>query len=143
MSPVTLAPDASSLDLAVLNPMLWGQDAMCIVSWAAAEFGDSLVMSSSFGVDSAVLLHMAASVLPRIKVIMIDTGYLFPATFGFMEQLRRRLDLNVWVYRTRNDPFDYLARSGESDPQRRLDIASCCGGEQERAVRAGAVRPVT
>src|SRR5437867_3483918 len=106
---MTLATDTFTIDVQSLNPILAEQDAVGIVAWAAAEFGDELVMSSSFGVDSAVLLHMAAAVLPRIKVIMIDTGYLFPATFDFLEHLRRRLDLNIWTYRTRNDPFDYLA----------------------------------
>ena len=44
-------------------------------------------MSSSFGADSAVLLHMATRVVPDIKVIFVDTGYLFPETFTHLEDL--------------------------------------------------------
>jgi phosphoadenosine phosphosulfate reductase len=110
-----------------------------VVQWAAAEFSDGLIMSSSFGAESAVLLHMATRLLPHIKVIFIDTGYLFPETFAFMEELRRRFDLNVWTYRTRNDPFEYLNRCGESDPTWRHDIDSCCAANKnepfERAIR--------
>src|SRR5690606_21025188 len=97
-----------------------------VVEWAAAQFAEGLVMSSSFGAESAVLLHMATRVLPRIRVIMVDTGYLFPETFTFMETLRRRFDLNVWIYRTRLDPIQYLQKAGEEDPIWRKDIDACC-----------------
>ena len=43
-----------------------------------------------------------------------------------MEELRQRFDLNVWVYRTRNDPIAYLKQAGESDPAIRLNVEGCC-----------------
>lgn len=113
-------------DIAALNELFEKSHPMDVIKWAYAEHGDELVMSSSFGADSAVLLHMAKSVLPEIKVIMIDTGYLFPETWQFMEELRRRLSLNVWVYRTRQDPIAYLQHAGETNPQFRQDIPACC-----------------
>ena len=73
-----------------------------------------------------MLLHMATRVLPDIRIIMIDTGYLFPETWAHMEDLRRRLDLNVWVYRTRNDPIEYLHKAGEENPTFRNDRDACC-----------------
>jgi phosphoadenosine phosphosulfate reductase len=69
---------------------------------------------------------MASRALPRIRVIMVDTGYLFPETFQHMEALRKRLDLNVWVYRTRNDPIAYLHAAGEENPTFRHDRDACC-----------------
>lgn len=116
-----------NLDLPELNAMLETRTPPQIVAWAAAQFGDELVMTSSFGAESAVLLHMAAGVNPRVKVIMIDTGYLFPETWSFMEQLRKRLDLNIWVYRTRNDPIQYLRDANETDHTWRNDVERCCG----------------
>ena len=97
-----------------------------VVRWACAEFGKELVMSSSFGADSAVLLHMATQAFPEIRIIMIDTGYLFPETWQFMEALRRRLNLSVWVYRTRQDPIAYLQAAGETNPQFRENVPGCC-----------------
>src|SRR5688500_13857453 len=108
---VTETPVANPLDLPELNALLDARTPPQIVAWAGAQFGDELVMSSSFGAESAVLLHMAVQVSPRIKVIMVDTGYLFPETHTFMEHLRRRFDLNVWIYRTHNDPIEYLQRA--------------------------------
>jgi phosphoadenosine phosphosulfate reductase len=127
------------LDLATLNPMLSASRPDQIVAWAAAEFGSDILMSSSFGAESALLLHVATRVLPEIRVIFIDTGYLFPETFAFMEQLRRRYDLNVWTYRTRNDPFEYLKRVGETDPLWRTNVDACCAANKnepfERAMK--------
>src|SRR5438067_1907337 len=98
----TIAPTAESeLDLEGLNAAFEASEPEKIVAWSAARFGADLVMTSSFGAESALLLHMATRVLPGIKVVVIDTGYLFPETWQFMEQLRRRFDLNVWTYRTR------------------------------------------
>lgn len=121
MSAIAVQPD-----LPALNEILESSTAEKIVSWAATEFGEGLVMSSSFGADSAVLIHLATRFAPGIKIIFIDTGFLFPETFSFMEQLRRRFDLNVWIYRTRNDPIAYLKSAGESDPEFRNDISACC-----------------
>jgi phosphoadenosine phosphosulfate reductase len=118
---------STQLNLDDINTVLGAADPQRIVEWAVKEFGDSLVMSSSFGAESAVLIHLAARVMPRIKIIMVDTGYLFPQTFEFMESLRKRFDLNVWIYRTRNDPIRYLQIAGEDDPKNRKDIERCCG----------------
>jgi phosphoadenosine phosphosulfate reductase len=138
--PVTIASaPPSQLDLPELNQMLEQRTPPQIVAWAAAQFGDQLVMTSSFGAESAILLHMAVQVAPRIKVVMIDTGYLFPETWSFMEQLRKRLDLNVWVYRTKNDPIQYLHDAGEADHTWRNDVERCCGVNKnepfDRAIR--------
>ncbi len=68
------------------------------IQWAADKFGSRLVMSSSFGAQSAVLLHMATRAVPDIPVIFIDTGYLFPETYRFAEDLRARLNLNLHCF---------------------------------------------
>jgi len=130
---------ADQLDLPSLNETFERQDPSQIIAWAAARFGDDLIMSSSFGADSAALLHLATQAAPRIRIVFVNTGYIFPETHTFMEQLRQRLNLNVWVYRTTNDPAEYLRRSGEGDPAWRKDINACCAANKiepfERAMR--------
>src|ERR1700736_616240 len=130
---------AEELDLPSLNLMFESSDPARIVDWAAAQFGTDLVMTSSFGAESALLLHMTTRVMPDIKVIMIDTGYLFPETWQHMEALRRRFDLNVWVYRTKNDPITWLHHAGEENPGWRKDVDACCAANKiepmERAMR--------
>jgi phosphoadenosine phosphosulfate reductase len=68
------------------------------VTWALETFPKKIAMSSSFGAQSAVSLHMLTLQHPGIPVILVDTGYFFPETYRFIEQLTERLSLNLQVY---------------------------------------------
>ena len=57
------------------------------------------VVTSSFGAQAAVTLHLVTQVSPRIPVVLIDTGYLFPETYRFVDELAERLKLNLKVFR--------------------------------------------
>ncbi len=139
ISPLAAAEPNPSLDLDALNSAFEDAEPQKIIGWAAAQFGAGLVMSSSFGAESALLLHMASAVLPDIRVIFIDTGYLFPETHRFMEELRHRLNLRIWTFRTAHDPFAYLHGAGEDNPTWRKDVDGCCAANKsepmERAMR--------
>jgi len=128
---------ADSIDAVTLNSLFECQQPQQIVDWAVAQFGADLVMSSSFGADSALLIHMAVQVKPDIRIVFGDTGYLFPETHQFMEALRLRFNLNVWTYRTRNDPIAYLHRAGEENPQWRMDIDACCAANKDEPFERG------
>ena len=49
----------------------------------AATQSDGLVATSSFGAQSAIMLHLLKENAPEIPIIFIDTGYLFPETYQF------------------------------------------------------------
>lgn len=68
------------------------------VRWAYETYGDKLVLSTSFGVQSAVMLHLVTTQIPNIPIIFVDTGYLFPATYNFAAELTERLQLNLKTY---------------------------------------------
>lgn len=68
------------------------------VRWAYETYGDRLVLTTSFGVQSAVMLHLVTTQIPDIPVIFVDTGYLFPATYTFAAELTERLNLNLKTY---------------------------------------------
>ncbi|MFQ5610192.1 MAG: phosphoadenylyl-sulfate reductase [Woeseiaceae bacterium] len=70
------------------------------VVWALGRLPGKHIVSSSFGAQSAVMLHMMSSLRADIPVVMIDTGYLFPETYRFVDELTERLDLNLQVYRS-------------------------------------------
>lgn len=74
------------------------------MSWAKAEFGSHLVLSTSFGIQSAVMLHLVTQVVPDIPVIWIDTGYLPKETYLFAEELTNKLNLNLKVYQSHLTP---------------------------------------
>ena len=83
------------------------------VAWAMEHFGDRLILSSSFGVQAAVCLHMVTLQKPDVPVVLIDTGYLFPETYRFIDQLTDRLSLNLKVYRSSMSPAWQEARFGK------------------------------
>jgi phosphoadenosine phosphosulfate reductase len=69
------------------------------IAWVLRHFPASTVLTSSFGAQSAVLLHMATQQRPDLPVLLLDTGYLFPETYQFIDELTQRLSLNLKVYR--------------------------------------------
>ncbi|MEM6471018.1 MAG: phosphoadenylyl-sulfate reductase [Planctomycetota bacterium] len=89
-----------------------GLSAEKLLDWAIDEFGDSLAVSTSFGIQSAVTLHLATSLKPDLKVIWVDTGYLPAETHAYAEELTRRLNLNLHVYRSPINPPEFESRFG-------------------------------
>lgn len=69
------------------------------IRWGFEHFGDSIGLTSSFGAQSAVMLHLVTQQRPDVPVILLDTGYLFKETYDFVDQLTERLNLNLKVYR--------------------------------------------
>ncbi|MCK7593607.1 phosphoadenylyl-sulfate reductase [Pseudomarimonas salicorniae] len=85
--------------LSELNRFLERGSAEQRVEWALAHCEGAHVLSSSFGAQAAVSLHLLSSLRPDIPVILVDTGYLFPETYAFVDQLTERLRLNLHVVR--------------------------------------------
>ncbi|EPL6454450.1 MULTISPECIES: phosphoadenosine phosphosulfate reductase [Providencia] len=90
--------------LSELNTQLENKTAQQRIEWAVEHLPAQFVLSSSFGIQAALTLHMVTQVLPEIPVILTDTGYLFPETYQFIEQLTQRLHLNLQVYRAKQTP---------------------------------------
>jgi phosphoadenosine phosphosulfate reductase len=88
----------SAAPRAELNRWLATQAAEDRVAWALAELDGEHALSTSFGVQSAVALHMVTRQRPDLPIILVDTGYLFPETYRFADELTRRLSLNLKVF---------------------------------------------
>ena len=95
---VVEAPDGKLLS--DLNRFLERNAAEQRVEWALQHCPGVHVLSSSFGAQAAVSLHMLAQARPDIPVVLVDTGYLFAETYQFVDQLVERLSLNLSVYRS-------------------------------------------
>ena len=83
------------------------------VAWAIERFKPQLALTSSFGAQSAVSLHMVTEQWPEVPVILVDTGYLFKETYEFIDQLVERLSLNLKVFRSELSPAWQEARRGK------------------------------
>ena len=100
------------LDLACVNRRLANARADDVVAWAARQFGEGLVLSTSFGIQSSVMLHLVSRAAPQVPVVWVDTGYLPPETYRYAEELSRRLDLNLHVYQSPVSPARMEALHG-------------------------------
>ncbi|GAB1439613.1 phosphoadenylyl-sulfate reductase [Providencia sp.] len=99
-----LEPSQQTEYLSGFNQQLEQMNAMQRIEWAVEHLPAQFVLSSSFGIQAALTLHMVTQVLPDIPVILTDTGYLFPETYQFIELLTNKLKLNLQVYRAKQTP---------------------------------------
>jgi len=87
-------------------------DASRFIELAVGFFGDRLAMTTSFGIYSALMLHLVTQVKPDIPVIWVDTGYLFPETYKFAQKLTKGFRLNLRVYQSPLSPARMEAIQG-------------------------------
>ncbi|MBU2895238.1 phosphoadenylyl-sulfate reductase [Vibrio hepatarius] len=102
-----------TLKLAKINVQLEKQTAQERVSWALEHLEGAHVVSSSFGVQAAVMLHLVTQIKPNIPVILTDTGYLFAETYQFIDELTDKLSLNLKIYRSQQGTAWQEARYGK------------------------------
>ena len=91
---INTAPRYTEGDAVRLNNMFRGRDTFEMLTILLREnmLGDAAVVSS-FGAESAVLLHLIASIDPTVPVLFLDTGKHFPETITYREDLRSKLGL--------------------------------------------------
>ena len=78
-----------------LNEELRDAAPLEILRRAHEMYGDKLALVSSFGAESAVLLHLAAQVDPGIAVLFLDTGMLFGQTLDYRKTLAANVKLKA------------------------------------------------
>jgi phosphoadenosine phosphosulfate reductase len=66
---------------------------------------------SSFGAESAVLLHLIASIDPSVPVLFLETGKHFPETLAYRDEITAQLGLTSLINLT-PDPIALAARDG-------------------------------
>jgi len=110
---LTAADLSTGAALEETNRFLAGLSADARVAWAIGNTPRRHVVTSSFGVQAAVMLHLVTQHAPGIPVVVVDTGYLFPETYQFMDALTSRLNLNLVVCRAELSPAWQEARYGK------------------------------
>ena len=118
------APDTAA-EAAALNRRHGGLNALAAIALAVNDlYAGRVALVSSFGAESAVLLHLLAEVDRDVPVIFLDTGRLFAETLEYRTALVARLGLTD-VRSVTPDPERLQAK----DPHRALwmtDPDLCC-----------------
>jgi len=86
------------------------------LAWAQQTFGQGFALTTSFGIQAAVLLHMVSRLNAQtgqvVPVIWVDTGYLPPETYRYADQLCRLLELDPVVAQAAMSPARMEALHG-------------------------------
>jgi phosphoadenosine phosphosulfate reductase len=118
--------EASPLEAraAELNARLRDAHPSEILRAAVAEYGGRMALVSSFGAESAVLLHLAAQVDPSIPVLFLDTGQHFGQTLDYRKTLAAKLGLTD--VRDLRPQYQDLATQDPSANLYKTDTDACC-----------------
>src|ERR1700691_5676472 len=111
-------------EIDALNIQLRDASPQEILRVAVERYGDKLALVSSFGSESAVLLHMAAQIDPNITVLFLDTGMLFGQTLDYRQRLAARLGLTD--VRDLRPQFQDIAIHDPSADLWKTDTDACC-----------------
>ncbi|PKP91638.1 MAG: phosphoadenylyl-sulfate reductase [Alphaproteobacteria bacterium HGW-Alphaproteobacteria-16] len=122
---IDTAPRFGERDAIRLNNLFRGVPTPEMLRTVLSEqmVGDVAIVSS-FGTESAALLHLVGSIAPDIPVLFLDTGKHFPETLAYRDQLVERLGLTG--LRNLTPDTALLAKRDESGLRWSYDPDGCC-----------------
>jgi len=122
---IDTTPRFTQHDAIRLNNMFRGRDTLEMLAGVLRDglAGDVAVVSS-FGTESAVLLHLIAQVDPATPVLFLETGKHFPETLAYRDALIEQLGLTD--VRNLTPDADVLAAKDESGLRWSYDPDGCC-----------------
>lgn len=80
--------DAANRELATATPE-------AILAWTWQQFQPQVILTCSFQHDGVVLAHMLRDIAPEVPVVFIDTGFHFPETLAYRDDIRRRFGISI------------------------------------------------
>ena len=118
-------PAFTQADVDALNARFAGVDALSMLRTLFAEGSLGRVATvSSFGAESAVLLHLVAQADPNVPVIFVDTLKMFPETLAYRDELIALLGIRQSL--TVTPDTDMLAKKDETGLRWSYDPDGCC-----------------
>ena len=93
-------------NLKKLNQKLQNFTPQEMLLWGYKNFDNKFAITTSFGIQSSVLLDMISklNLQKKIKIFWIDTGYLPPETYHYAEKLINDLSLDIEVLQSELSP---------------------------------------
>jgi len=119
------APRYSAADVAALNARFADVPTREMLAAVLREgLAGRIAVVSSFGAESAVLLHLIASIDPSVPVLFLETGKHFPETLAYRDEITARLGLTNLVNLTPD--AELLAKRDENGLRWSYDPDGCC-----------------
>ena len=112
-----------------------GRSPEALLARVLGEYGRDAALSCSFGGTSGmVLLDMAVRVAPDVRILTLDTEFLFPETYALIERVEERYGIAVERVKTGVTPEAQAAQYGEALWERDPDL--CCRIRKVEPMRA-------
>lgn len=122
---IDTGPRFTDNDAVRLNRMFRGSSTQEMLEAVITDgLAGDVTTVSSFGAESAVLLHLIAQVNPGLPVLFLETGKHFPETLAYRDELIARLGLTNLINLT-PDAAD-LAAKDETGLRWSYDPDGCC-----------------
>jgi len=122
---IDTSPIFSEADAVRLNRLYKGADTRELLAGVLLDrVSGEIAVVSSFGAESAVLLHLVADVAPATPVLFLETGKHFPETLAYRDLLIERLGLTNVINLTPDAAV--LAKRDESGLRWSYDPDGCC-----------------
>jgi len=83
------------------------------MEWANLNYPGKILLTTSFGAQSAAFLHLAIQIKKDVPLLFIDTGYHFPETLEFAKELTKKLNLNLKTVRPLLTPEEIEQKHGK------------------------------
>ena len=98
--------ESIQLNLKEHNKKFVDMNPLEIILWGYNNFDNHFAITTSFGIQSSVILHMVhkCALQKKIKIFWIDTGYLPQETYQYAEQLINDLSLEIEVLQSELSP---------------------------------------
>ena len=102
-------------NLEKFNEELINLSSLEMLEWALQRFENNLAFTTSFGIQSSVLLHIiqSSSLKNEVKIFWIDTGYLPKETYLYANTLINKLSLNITILQSEISPAHMEAMYGK------------------------------
>ncbi len=122
---IDTAPRFTAADAEALNARFAGVGTQAMLAQVLRDgLAGRIAAVSSFGAESAVLLHLIASIDPGVPVLFLDTGKHFPETLAYRDELVARLGLTNLVNLTPDRAL--LASRDDTGLRWSYDPDGCC-----------------
>jgi phosphoadenosine phosphosulfate reductase len=109
------------------------QDARQLIAAELAKTGDPCI-TSSFQAECVVLVHMLKEQRPNIPVLFLETGYHFPETLAYRDQMTKEWNLNLINLAAKQSVADQEAQFGILN---QTEPSKCCGLRKVEPLFAG------
>jgi phosphoadenosine phosphosulfate reductase len=118
------AAGAQALDLARQNELFEQASPEEILAWTTSRFAPDAVLTMSFQHEGVVIAHMLRTIAPDTPILFIDTGYHFPETLAYRDELVSRFGFPIRNLTSVMPRAEFVAKYGDDLYNRDPDL--CC-----------------